>query len=113
MNEKKPRKKRLAAVYTPEMRAEAYKLKLEVNKERLAEKRRKVIDERFANNDPHVKRCECGKLFDERINFKPRTPTESVHTRKFCIRCPLAPQYRIRKVWSKRKNDWIFRKEAK
>lgn len=91
-------------ILTPEERKEAYIRK----KERELKKHRNETQKRYEDakrrGSPDILTCECGRLFDRRLNGNIRPGI--VYFRERCYKCPLRPKERVRKFYSKKENRW-------
>lgn len=97
------RRKRVQYKYTPELKQEAKLLKNKLSCERSEKLKQRTLSNKLTEGADFVKRCVCGKLFDERVFGK--IPGK----RAWCTKCPMRPAGRIRTQtrWSKTKNDYV------
>jgi len=76
------------------------------NRDSLFMKRQASLLERFNLGDDDVSKCGCGKYFNNTVQGSGNFENSK---RLRCIKCPLAPLVKTRRVWSKKRNGWYDR----
>lgn len=97
------RRKRSQYKYTPELKAEAKLMKNKISCIRSVKLKQQVLQNKLNEGADFIKKCVCGKLFDERTFGKPGGK------REWCCKCPMRPPGRQRTYM---KFDRVLNKEV-
>lgn len=95
-----------ARKYTPKEMAQAKILRNKRNRERSFIKRQEHLASLLGVDGHRIRKCDCGKLFDEVIYSGSGSFAGGIRDR--CVKCPLKKYKRKRKVFSKLKQRFVF-----
>ena len=73
--------------------------------------RQEALAKRMSDGDNKVQKCECGKLYDVGVYTKLENMVDSERQR--CVKCPLKPEMRSRRIFAKRSQQWVIRLEKR